>query len=63
MAVFTSVSLDDLSSWIKAFPLGAAHSIKGISSGIENSNFFIDTDAGVYVLTIFENLSFAGVGA
>lgn len=59
MAVFTPVSLDDLSSWITQFPLGKALAIKGISSGIENSNFFITTEAGEYVLTIFENLSFA----
>ena len=58
MAVFTSVSLTDLGSWMPQFPLGSVHSIKGISSGIENSNFFIQTDAGEYVLTIFENLSF-----
>lgn len=58
MAVFTPVSLDDLSTWITQFPLGKALAIKGISSGIENSNFFITTDAGEYVLTIFENLSF-----
>ncbi len=58
MAVFTPVSLDDLSSWITQFPLGKALAIKGISSGIENSNFFITTEAGEYVLTIFENLSF-----
>lgn len=58
MAVFTPVSLDDLSSWITQFPLGKALAIKGISSGIENSNFFITTEAGEYVLTIFENLTF-----
>jgi len=58
MAVFTPVGLTELRSWITRFPLGQAHSIKGISSGIENSNFFIVTDAGEYVLTIFENLSF-----
>ncbi len=57
MAVFTPVSLTDLSHWLPQFSLGRAHSIKGISSGIENSNFFITTDAGEFVLTIFENLS------
>jgi homoserine kinase type II len=57
MAVFTSVSLEQLSGWITQFALGQARSIKGISSGIENSNFFIDTDSGEYVLTLFENLS------
>jgi homoserine kinase type II len=59
MAVFTPVSLHDLTEWIKQFPLGKAIAIKGIASGIENSNFFIRTDAGEYVLTIFETLSFA----
>jgi homoserine kinase type II len=58
MAVFTSVSLDDLSSWITQFDLGQARAIKGISSGIENTNFFITTDSGEYVLTIFEKLTF-----
>jgi homoserine kinase type II len=58
MAVFTAVSLDDLSPWLKQFPLGNALAIKGIASGIENSNFFITTDAGEYVLTIFEVLGF-----
>ncbi len=58
MAVFTPVSLEDLSSWIDQFPLGKVSAVKGISSGIENSNFFITTEAGEYVLTIFENLNF-----
>jgi homoserine kinase type II len=58
MAVFTSVTLDDLSQWIKQFPLGKALAIQGISSGIENSNFFLTTERGEFVLTIFENLDF-----
>jgi len=58
MAVFTPVSLDDLNHWLPQFPLGKAFSIEGISSGIENSNFFIKTEAGEYVLTVFEKLTF-----
>ncbi|WP_442782738.1 homoserine kinase [Collimonas fungivorans] len=58
MAVFTPVTLDDLTQWIPPFSLGKALAIRGISSGIENSNFFIDTERGEYVLTVFENLSF-----
>jgi homoserine kinase type II len=57
MAVFTPVSLQDLSQWIKQFPLGEALAVKGISSGIENSNFFLTTETGEYVLTLFEKLS------
>lgn len=58
MAVFTAVSLDDLHQWIKQFPLGQAVGLEGISSGIDNSNFFLTTETGQYVLTIFENLRF-----
>jgi len=58
MAVFTPVSLDDLSRWITQFDLGKALAIKGISSGIENTNFFITTERGEYVLTVFEKLTF-----
>jgi homoserine kinase type II len=58
MAVFTPVSLDDLVPWATQFPLGTILTIKGISSGIENSNFFITTETGEYVLTVFEKLTF-----
>ncbi len=58
MAVFTAVSLDDVAPWLEQFPLGKAIAIKGIASGIENSNFFITTEAGEYVLTVFEVLRF-----
>ena len=59
MAVFTAVGLGELTQWIKQFPLGNAIALKGIASGIENSNFFLTTERGEYVLTIFENLGFA----
>jgi len=58
MAVFTPVRLDDLDQWITQFPLGKALAVKGISSGIENSNFFLTTDQGEFVLTLFEKLTF-----
>ncbi len=58
MAVFTPVSLEDLNRWLPQFSLGKALAIKGISAGIENSNFFITTETGEYVLTVFEKLSF-----
>lgn len=59
MAVFTPVSLEDLTEWIRQFPLGKPLAIKGISTGIENSNFFLTTETGEYVLTLFEKLSAA----
>jgi homoserine kinase type II len=58
MAVFTAVTLDDLTQWIRQFPLGQPLALQGIASGIENTNFFLTTERGEYVLTIFENLGF-----
>ena len=58
MAVFTAVSLEDIDDWLKQFPLGKALALDGIASGIENSNFFLTTERGDYVLTIFEVLGF-----
>jgi homoserine kinase type II len=57
MAVFTPVSRDQLESWLARYPVGALASFEGIASGIENSNFFVDTDAGRWVLTLFERLT------
>lgn len=62
MAVFTPVSLDEVNVWLdQNYQLGKAIEIKGISSGIENSNFFLSIDKNgtreEYVLTLFERLS------
>ena len=57
MAVFTPVSRDELSRWLQSFDLGELLALEGIASGIENSNFFVDTTRGRFVLTLFERLS------
>ncbi|MBL8385324.1 MAG: homoserine kinase [Burkholderiales bacterium] len=57
MAVFTPVSQDELAPWLAGYDLGAAVRLEGIASGIENSNFFLTTTRGTYVLTIFEKLT------
>lgn len=62
MAVFTPVNIDEVNAWLSQnYQLGIATDIKGISSGIENSNFFLSTSKnGVlteYVLTLFERLT------
>lgn len=56
MAVFTHVSADELSRWLEGYELGELVRFEGIASGIENSNFFVDTGAGRFVLTLFEVL-------
>jgi len=57
MAVFTVVTEADLSAWMRHYDLGDVVDFRGISSGIENSNFFLTTTRGEYVLTVFEKLT------
>jgi homoserine kinase type II len=57
MAVFTPVTASQLEDWLQNYDLGDVVEFRGIQSGIENSNFFLTTTHGQYVLTIFENLS------
>ncbi len=57
MAVFTAVTKPQLTPWLQAYTLGSILDFRGIESGIENSNFFLTTDQGEYVLTLFEKLS------
>ena len=57
MAVFTEIFNAQLDELLSHYDIGQARSLKGIASGIENSNFYLDTDKGKYVLTIFERLN------
>ena len=57
MAVFTSVSDDDARKLLERYTLGDLVSLRGITAGIENTNFFLTTTHGEYVLTIFEVLT------
>jgi homoserine kinase type II len=57
MAVFTSVSDDDARALLGRFNLGELVSLRGITAGIENTNYFLATTQGEYVLTLFEVLT------
>ena len=58
MAVYTDVSFDEAKDFMHALDLGKLQSIKACAGGIENTNYFVDTDNGHYVLTLFERLTF-----
>ncbi len=56
MSVYTSVSPEQLGAILSEFELGALLGFEGIAAGIENSNYFLTTSTGKFVLTIFETL-------
>ena len=62
MAVFTEVSPADATALLKTLDLGELVELKGISGGIENTNYFLtsqrDGSQRQHVLTLFERLSF-----
>jgi homoserine kinase type II len=57
MAVFTEVSEQQARDLLTQLSIGELVSLEGISSGIENTNYFLTTNQGEYVLTLFERLS------
>jgi len=56
MSVYTAVSLDQLAGFLKKYDIGEALTLRGISDGIENTNYYLNTARGKYVLTLFETL-------
>ena len=59
MAVYTEVSVSEAQRLLHALGLGALRELRGIQGGIENTNYFVTTDCGAYVLTLFERLTHA----
>ncbi len=56
MAVYTEVSFDEARALVSRLGLGELNALSGIRGGIENTNYFVDTTTGRYVLTVFERL-------
>ncbi len=54
MAVYTDITEAELDPLLSRFGLGAALTLKGIAEGVENSNFFLETEAGRFILTVYE---------
>ncbi|MDQ2697025.1 MAG: homoserine kinase [Pseudomonadota bacterium] len=59
MAVYTPVAPDELAAFLDHYDLGALTGCQGISDGIENTNYFVTTSRGRYVLTLFESIGYA----
>lgn len=56
MAVFTPVDTAEVERFLQGFDLGELTELQGIGSGIENTNYFVSTTQGRFVLTLFERL-------
>jgi homoserine kinase type II len=56
MSVYTAVSAEELAAWLTRYALGPVQAFEPISAGIENTNYFLTTEKGRYVLTLYERL-------
>ncbi len=61
MAVYTQLSREEVQTFLAQYDVGDLEGYKGIASGVENTNYFVDTctadgEQGRYVLTLFEYL-------
>lgn len=57
MAVYTEVGFDEADRLVRSLGLGALTDLRGIRSGIENTNYYANTAQGQWVLTVFERLT------
>jgi homoserine kinase type II len=54
MSVYTKVSRPALQEFLRGYPVGELIGHEGIKAGIENTNYFVNTRDGHWVLTLFE---------
>ncbi|MEY3807949.1 MAG: hypothetical protein RI893_925 [Pseudomonadota bacterium] len=57
MSVFTCITRLQLDQFFDGYSLGAVLSFEGIKDGIDNTNYFVTTEQGSFVLTLFESLT------
>jgi homoserine kinase type II len=56
LSVYTKVGRDELAAWLQPLGLGELIDHAGISAGMQNSNYFVTTTLGRFVLTLFERI-------
>lgn len=56
MSVYTPVTAPELEAWLTRYAVGELVSQSPIATGIENTNYFVTTTNGRYVLTLYERL-------
>ena len=54
MAVYTDLNKEQVIEFLTLYKIGKLISFHGITEGIENSNFYLETSKGKYILKIFE---------
>jgi homoserine kinase type II len=54
MAVYTDVSFEELQIFLGSYDLGQTHVFKGIAEGVSNSNYYLQTSRGAFILTLYE---------
>ncbi len=58
MSVYTIVERHQLEEFLTSYNLGRLVAYQGINAGIVNTNYFVTTTAGEFVLTLFEQLDY-----
>lgn len=56
MSVFTPVAEAEARALLGHYTLGELERLEGIAQGVENTNYFLTTTTGEYVLTLFEHI-------
>jgi homoserine kinase type II len=54
VAVYTEVPDEELSAFLATYDIGTVLSYKGIAEGVENTNYFLHTTGGSFILTLYE---------
>ena len=57
MSVYTSVTDTELTQFLTRYSCGELIDLKGIADGVSNSNFYLTTTRGEFILTLYEQIN------